>query len=92
MDIQHEETDGRGRFSTSLDGGPQAEMTYRRHGDVLVFDHTYVPPAYRGKGVAGALMRHAVAHVEAAGERIRPVCSYVVAQFGKHPEWAELRA
>jgi predicted GNAT family acetyltransferase len=67
-------------------------LTYVRHGDVLIADHTLVPPEIGGRGVAARLVEALVAGAREDGDRIAPRCSYVDAAFRRHPEWAELRA
>ena len=91
--VQHEETGNRGRFVIYLADGSEAEMTYqRRDPTTIIADHTGVPPQFRGQGIAEQLIKAATDHARATGGRIVPVCSYVVAQFRRHPEWADLRA
>lgn len=87
--VQHAEDGGRGRFSLSAEGA-EAEMTYARHDNVMVIDHTFTPPAMRGHGVAGRLMRAAVAHARASGLKIRPICSYAAAWMQGHAEERDL--
>jgi len=53
---------------------------------------TRVPVELRGRGIAGKLVDALIADAREQGFRIRPVCSYVEAAFGNHPEWADLRA
>lgn len=82
----------RGRYVVHLPDA-EAEMTYRKAPDgTLTIDHTGVPPAFEGRGIAAKLVKAAIADARAEGFRIVPVCSYVVAQFKRHPEWADLRA
>ena len=91
--IQREEADGRGRYVAYLPDGSVAELTYdRRDADTLVADHTGVPPAYRNAGLALKLVETAMADARREGTKIVPHCSYVVAQFRRHPEWSDLRA
>ncbi len=61
-------------------------------GEVRVADHTLVPPAIGGRGVAARLVEALVADARAQGFRIDPTCSYVEALFRRHPDWADLRA
>ncbi|CAN8069852.1 unnamed protein product [Agarophyton chilense] len=44
--------------------------------------HTYTPPSVRGRGVAGKLVRHAIAYVREKEHKIIPTCS-VVAKRGE---------
>jgi predicted GNAT family acetyltransferase len=91
--VEHEEEGGRGRFVVYLPDGSEGEMTYsRQDANTIVADHTGVPPQYRGHGIAEQLVKAAMDHARATGGKIVPVCSYVVAQFRRHPEWADLRA
>ena len=61
------------------------------HGAVRVAEHTLVPPALEGRGLARELVEALVADARALSFRIVPQCSYVAAQFARHPDWADLR-
>lgn len=91
--IHREEGPTRGRYVIHLAPGAEAEMTYRMSGDgPMIIDHTGVPPAYEGRGIAARLVNAAIADARSQGFKITPVCSYVVAQFRRHREWADLMA
>jgi predicted GNAT family acetyltransferase len=90
--IEREDGERRGRYVIHLAGGGEAELTYGHDGDMLIADHTYVPPDFRGTGLAEKLVRRAIADAEREKKRILPLCSYVALQFRRHPEWAHLRA
>ena len=91
--VEREDGPSHGRYVIRLGDGLEAELTYGRHGAAtVVADHTYVPPDFRGHGLAERLMRRAIADAERDRKQILPLCSYVVAQFRRHPEWAHLRA
>lgn len=66
-------------------------LTWVERGGVRVAEHTLVPPAIGGRGVAARLVEALVADAREQGFRIDPACSYVAAQFARHPEWADLR-
>lgn len=51
----------------------------------MIFTHTFVPPEMRGKGVAEALVRAALADARSHGRRVVPHCSYVAKFIGRHP-------
>ncbi|MBS0254375.1 MAG: N-acetyltransferase [Proteobacteria bacterium] len=61
-------------------------------GPLRVAEHTLVPAAIGGRGVAARLVEAMVAEARAQGFRIVPACSYVAAWFARHPEAAALRA
>ena len=91
--VQREDGATKGRYVIQLAPGYEAEMTFRKAGDgTITIDHTGVPPEYEGRGIAAKLVNKAVADAREQGFKITPVCSYVVAQFRRHPEWADLRA
>lgn len=94
VQIQHEDHVTSGRYAATLPGiQDQAELTWRAAGPgVIVADHTYAPPAMRGSGAAGALVDRLIQDARHKGLRIIPACSYVEAQFDRHPEWSDLRA
>ena len=83
----------RGRYVAYLAPGYEAEMTFRKAADgTITIDHTGVPPEYEGRGIAARLVNKAVSDAREQGFKITPVCSYVVAQFRRHKEWADLIA
>ncbi len=68
-------------------------MTYRIvAGARITIDHTFTPPQFRGRDIALQLMERCVADARRDGLRIEPVCSYAVAQFRRHPAWADVLA
>lgn len=91
--VEQEDAAGHGRYVIHLPGGFEAEMTYRKIGsDVIVIDHTYTPPEFRGRDIAARLMQRAIDDARNNNTKIQPVCSYAVVQFRRHPEWADLLA
>jgi predicted GNAT family acetyltransferase len=89
--ISLSETESKGRYAYSADGGPQAELTFSKLGDgVIIIDHTGVPDFYRGKGIGAKLVERAVADARASGKKIVPLCPFAAAQFRRHAEWADM--
>lgn len=92
-EIALEQAGPRGRYVMVFPDGLQAEMTFLRQGDVMTIDHTGVPSAHEGQGAAFQLVQRAIADARAQNFKIRPRCSYVVAQFARHAkEWADVLA
>ncbi len=91
--VEHETEDRAGRYFIRLDDGSEAEMTYRavRPG-VIAIDHTGVPPQFRGQGIAEQLVLAGIEDIRAKSLQVIPLCSYVAAQFRRHPDWSDLRA
>lgn len=54
----------------------------------LVPVHTEVGSAHEGKGIAGALAAELYAVAAREGLAVAPLCPYVVAWAGRHPEQA----
>jgi predicted GNAT family acetyltransferase len=90
--IELETNGGRGRYVIHFDGGLEAEMTFTRAGGLMTIDHTGVPPALEGRGIAAALVARAVADARTERFKINPQCSYVAAQFQRRKDWADLLA
>ena len=77
------------RFTTEV-GGHQAELVYRLQGGSLVIEHTGVPEAIGGQGIAGELVRAALDHARSEGLRVIPACSYSAEYVRRHPQYADL--
>jgi len=82
----------RSRYEILVDGEVVGIADYHDDGETRVFPHTYVDPAWRGRGLAEELVRYALDDVRASGLRIVPACWYVAQFVGAHPEYADLTA
>ena len=89
MDVQHQPESE--RFVVNVDGH-EAEMNYRREGDVIAITHTGVPSEIGGRGIAGDLVRAGFDYARAHGLRVRPACSYAAAWAQRHPDYADVLA
>lgn len=92
--VRHEDYSDSGRFLGTVEGRPgEAELTWHLgQPGVIVANHTYTPPNMRGTGISLALVRQLIAEARRRQVLIVPACSYVRAQFDRHPDWADLRA
>lgn len=79
------------RFEARIDG-QLAVCEYRRSGEVLAFTHTEVPWPLEGRGIAAALVGHALDWARSEGLRVRPLCSFVAAYMRRHPQAQDLLA
>ncbi len=94
VQIEREETGPRGRYTARVAGREGvAELTYVvRAPGLISANHTGAPLSLRGSGAAAALVERLVADARAEGRKIIPLCSYIDAQFQRHPGWADVRA
>ena len=92
MQITRHDEATRGRYEARVDGHDEAaELTYSRLNETtIIADHTGVPDSLRGQGIGQALVEHLVADAREAGIRIVPLCPFVKAQYGRHPEWSDV--
>lgn len=91
--VEREDDGNSGRYVVRFPDDTVGEMTYRRVSpNVIAVDHTGVPHQHRGGRHALKLVEAGIADARREGFRIVPLCSYVKAQFRRHPEWADLRA
>lgn len=77
-----------GRFEATLNGS-LAVAEYRIEGNRMIFTHTEVPPAFRGRGIAEQLVLAGFRAARERGLKIVPFCSYVAALLERHPEFAD---
>ncbi|HEX7288085.1 MAG TPA: GNAT family N-acetyltransferase [Candidatus Angelobacter sp.] len=78
-----------GRFEVEQSGNV-AWLEYNLAGSVLQLIHTEVPPALRGRGIAGELARTALEWARANRLRVDVICPSVAEYLKKHPEYADL--
>ena len=90
--ITRHEHGSHGEYHAHVEGNDHiGRLTWITRDGARVAEHTIVPPEIGGRGIAGKLVDALIADARAEGFKIVPECSYVVAAFGKHPEWADLR-
>ncbi|MFO1447590.1 MAG: GNAT family N-acetyltransferase [Opitutaceae bacterium] len=77
------------RFELSAEG-LTAVLEFVPDGDRVAFTHTYVPPEWRGGGVASTLAHAALREARRRGWRVVPQCSYVALFLTRHPEYSDL--
>ncbi len=80
-----------GRFETVV-AGELAVAEYVLAPGQIVFTHTEVPEALRGRGVANRLARAALDHARAASLLVVPRCPFIRAYIQRHPEYQPLVA
>lgn len=77
------------RFEATVDG-QLSFADYTLVGDVMRIHHTDVPSSLARRGIAGEIVRTAIAYAEANGLKVEPWCSYVRAYMKRHPETLRL--
>lgn len=80
-----------GRYETVVDG-MIAILEYDLAGDRITLRHTEVPVALEGRGIGGALARHALDDAKARGLTVIPTCPFVIRYLGRHHEYLPLVA
>lgn len=81
-----------GEYHAHVAGSDQiGRLTWIKQGGARVAEHTLVPRAIGGRGVAARLVEALVADAKEQGFKVVPECSYVAAAFDRHPDWAALR-
>jgi len=77
------------RFEAAVDG-LHSLLTYRRFPDRIVLQHTEVPTALEGKGLAAKLTRTALDFARANHLRVVPLCPYGSSFLRGHGEYQDL--
>ncbi|MFZ2527834.1 MAG: GNAT family N-acetyltransferase [Rhodococcus sp. (in: high G+C Gram-positive bacteria)] len=75
------------RFVLYIGDALAGHADYTQVDDVRDFDHTVTEPEFRGKGVAGDVVRQALDATRAEGLKVGTSCSYVEKFVAEHPEY-----
>ena len=79
----------RHRFETEVDGHA-GYVEYALDDGVLSINHTIVPKAIGGRGIAARLVQAVVDFAQARGLKIDPRCAYAEAWMRRHHGYGEL--
>ncbi|MCB2046600.1 MAG: N-acetyltransferase [Novosphingobium sp.] len=91
--ITRHDNDKSGEYHAHVEGSDHiGRLTWVERNGARVAEHTLVPPAIGGRGIAAQLVDALVEDAREQGFKVEPVCSYVVDKFDQHPEWSDLRA
>ena len=80
-----------GRFHTVVEA-QTCVLNFTLDDDVVSMDYVGVPRAVGGRGIAGALTRHALDWAAAQDLKVRARCPYVARWIERHPDYQELLA
>lgn len=82
------------RYVATVDGTEgEAELVISIRSPALITaDHTSAPDNLQGTGAAGALLESMINDARSHGFKIIPLCTYVLAQYKRHPEWKDVMA
>ncbi|MBA4792100.1 GNAT family N-acetyltransferase [Phenylobacterium sp.] len=70
--------------------GQTSWADYREKDGRLYIDHVESPPALRGTGAAGRLMKALAQDAKDRDLKITPICGYAAAWLRRSPEYREL--
>lgn len=88
MDIRREDTNYGHRFVIDTEAG-EAELTMAKTRDgVFNANHTFVPKALEGRGIAGKLFDAMAADAMEKNYKVIPSCPYIAMKFKRKPEVA----
>jgi predicted GNAT family acetyltransferase len=86
-DVRHNAAES--RYEMDLPHG-RAVVEYTSMPGRMIITHTFVPPEFRGRGIAEKIVRFALDDARARHLRIDPVCSYVASFIRRHPDYRPL--
>ncbi|WP_229071077.1 GNAT family N-acetyltransferase [Actinoplanes sp. DH11] len=83
----------RERFEAhDADGTLAGVVTYQLTGDIIVYTHTKVEPAYEGAGVGSLLARAVLDDARSRNRTVVPICPFISEWLGKHKEYDKIVA
>lgn len=88
IEVEHDEANQ--RFVAPIEGEFAVVEYTRPDARTIDIHRTFVPPAGRGHGLAGTLVRAALDYAAGEGLRVIPTCPYVAGYIDKHEEYAPL--
>jgi hypothetical protein len=89
--IKHEFDGKRGSFFFEEDQMRFAEMVYvMAEPEKMIIEHTEVKESLRGQGIGQKLLEHLVDYVRKEGIKVKPLCTFVKAQFRKREDFQDV--
>lgn len=92
MDIKLEDTGTRGSFYIGNYDNKVAEINWKKYDGFIAVVETRVDDSLKGQGIGKKLFEKVVEYALEHSLKIKPVCSFVVKMFERHPEHQHLLA
>jgi len=70
--------------------GEVAYADYKLDNNILSIKYVFAPPALRGTGAAGNLMKEIMDHARSESLKVIPICGYAASWIKRHDEYADL--
>ena len=78
------------RYEATVEGGLAGFAAYDLDERTVIFTHTVVQTEFEGRGVGSALAKYALEHSRSRSRTVVPVCEFIAAYIGRHPEYQDL--
>lgn len=88
-DVQVVHNEAQNRFEATING-QLSVLDYALEDGRILYTHTGVPAAQRGRGVAAKLAQAALEYARENNLAVVPLCSYVASYIRRHPEYKPL--
>ena len=90
MDVTVTDAPDQHRYEARTDGQLAGFAAYQKAGNLVVFTHTEVDPAYEGHGVGSAIARGALDDVRRQHLPVLPLCPFIKGWIDRHRDYADL--
>ncbi|HEX8155673.1 MAG TPA: GNAT family N-acetyltransferase [Thermoanaerobaculia bacterium] len=88
LEIRHNEAES--QFETTVDGHVAYAAYDLEEPNRIVFTHTIVPEPLEGRGLAKAIVTHALNYAREQKLTVVPQCAYVASFIKRNPEYEAL--
>ena len=83
--------DSAGRYELTQNGEVVGYAEFKNVGDgAVMLPHTEVDEGHEGEGFGSQLAKFALDDIRAQGKQVVPMCRFIAAYIGKHPEYTDL--
>ncbi|HXL95272.1 MAG TPA: GNAT family N-acetyltransferase [Streptosporangiaceae bacterium] len=90
MELRVADNPEKARYVVLADGDLAGFVQYELTQNAIAFTHTQTDARFRGRGIAGHLVRAALDSARERGLGVLPYCPFVRAWIGEHPDYADL--